>query len=82
MNAEDAKKIISSAIDSEVEAYTYYTSVSGRATDPALKKLFGELASEEEETPGVPPSIPHEGYGRSQVLGNAPLQGRRRFANP
>jgi rubrerythrin len=49
MNVEDAKKIISSAIDSEVEAYTYYTSVSDRAKDPALKKLFGELAGEEKK---------------------------------
>jgi len=49
MNVEDAKKIISSAIDSEVEAYTYYTSVSDRATDPTLKKLFGELAGEEKK---------------------------------
>jgi rubrerythrin len=49
MNVEDARKIISNAIDSEVEAYTYYTSVSDRATDPALKKLFGELAGEEKK---------------------------------
>jgi rubrerythrin len=49
MNVEDARKIISDAIDSEVEAYTYYTSVSERATDPALKKLFGELAGEEQK---------------------------------
>jgi rubrerythrin len=49
MNTEEAKKIISNAIDSEVEAYTYYTSVSDRATDPALKQLFGELAGEEKK---------------------------------
>ena len=46
---EEAKKIISDAIDSEVEAYTYYTSVSQRAHDPALKKLFEELAGEEKK---------------------------------
>jgi rubrerythrin len=49
MNPEDAKKIISDAIDSEIEAYAYYTGVSKRATDPALKKLFEELASEEKK---------------------------------
>ncbi|MGZ7188688.1 MAG: ferritin family protein, partial [Halobacteriota archaeon] len=47
MNAEDAKKIISDAISSEVEAYSYYKGVSERAHDPALKKLFEELAGEE-----------------------------------
>jgi len=49
MNAEDVKKIISNAIDGEVEAYTFYTSVSNRAHDPALKKLFEELAGEEQK---------------------------------
>jgi rubrerythrin len=49
MNAEDVKKIISDAIDSEVEAYTFYTSVSNRAHDPALKKVFEELAGEEKK---------------------------------
>ena len=49
MNAEDVKKIISDAIDGEVEAYTFYTSVSNRAHDPALKKLFEELAGEEKK---------------------------------
>jgi rubrerythrin len=49
MNVEDAKKVISTAIDSEIEAYTFYTSVSNRAHDPALKKLFEELAGEEKK---------------------------------
>jgi rubrerythrin len=49
MNAEDAKKIISDAIDKEIEAYTYYTGVSNRATDSALKRLFEELAGEEKK---------------------------------
>lgn len=49
MNVEDAKKIISTAIDSEVEAYAFYKSVSDRAKDPALKKLFEELAGEEQK---------------------------------
>jgi rubrerythrin len=49
MNVEDAKKIIATAIDKEVEAYTYYKGVSDRAQDPALKKLFEELAGEEKK---------------------------------
>jgi rubrerythrin len=47
MNIEDARKIISDAIESEKEAYAFYNSVSNRAKDPALKKLFAELAGEE-----------------------------------
>jgi rubrerythrin len=49
MNADDAKKIISTAIDREVEAYTFYRTVSEKAKDPALKKLFIELAGEEKQ---------------------------------
>jgi rubrerythrin len=49
MNADDAKKIISTAIDREVEAYTFYRTVSEKAKDAALKKLFNELAGEEKQ---------------------------------
>jgi rubrerythrin len=49
MNADDAKKIISTAIDREVEAYTFYRTVSEKVKDPALKKLFIELAGEEKQ---------------------------------
>jgi len=47
MKTDDAKKIISTAIDREVEAYTFYRTVSDKVKDPALKKLFTELAGEE-----------------------------------
>ncbi len=47
MTPEEAKQIISNAIDDEVEAYTYYKNVSEKAKDPAIKTLFGELADEE-----------------------------------
>jgi len=47
MKADDVKKIISTAIDREVEAYTFYRSVSDKVTDKALKSLFAELAEEE-----------------------------------
>ncbi len=49
MKTEDAKKIISTAIDREVEAYTFYKSVADKAKDANLKKLFAELAGEEKK---------------------------------
>jgi len=49
MKTDDAKKILSLAIDREVEAYSFYRSVSDRVKDPALKKLFDELAGEEKK---------------------------------
>ena len=49
MKTDDAKKIISTAIDREVEAYTFYRTISDKVKDAALKKLFGELAGEEKQ---------------------------------
>jgi len=49
MKSDDAKKIISTAIEREVEAYTFYRTISDKVQDPALKKLFGELAGEEKQ---------------------------------
>ena len=49
MKADDAKKIISTAIEREIEAYTFYRTVSDKVKDPALKKLFNELAGEEKQ---------------------------------
>jgi rubrerythrin len=49
MKTDDAKKIISTAIDREVEAYTFYRSIADKVKDPALKKLFTELAGEEKQ---------------------------------
>jgi len=49
MKTEDAKKIISTAIDREVESYTFYRSISDKVKDAALKKLFNELAGEEKQ---------------------------------
>jgi rubrerythrin len=40
MKADDAKKIISTAIDKEVEAYTFYRGVADKAKNPAMKSLF------------------------------------------
>jgi rubrerythrin len=47
MKAEDAKKIIKSAIASEVEAFNFYNGVATKAKDKASKALFVELAGEE-----------------------------------
>jgi rubrerythrin len=47
MNAEDYKKIISLAIDREVEAYSFYRTISDKVKDAGLKKIFNELAGEE-----------------------------------
>jgi len=49
MKADDAKKIISLAIDREVEAYTFYRTISEKVKDKALKSLFAELAGEEKK---------------------------------
>lgn len=47
MNAEEYKKIISDAIENEVEAYTFYKTVAEKVNDSAMKSLFAELANEE-----------------------------------
>lgn len=47
MNAEDYKKIISMAINREVEAYSFYRGIADKVKDANLKKLFTELAGEE-----------------------------------
>lgn len=49
MKADDAKKIIATAIDREVEAYTFYKSVADKVKDKALRSLFEELAGEEKK---------------------------------
>jgi rubrerythrin len=49
MKAEDAKKIISTAIDREVEAYTFYRTIADKVKDKVLKDLFAELAGEEKK---------------------------------
>jgi len=49
MKAEEAKKILSLAIDREVEAYTFYRTVADKAKDKALKSIFDELAGEEKK---------------------------------
>ncbi len=49
MKPEDAKKIMTLAIDREVESYTFYRGVADKVRDPVLKSLFAELAGEEKK---------------------------------
>jgi rubrerythrin len=49
MKADDAKKIIETAINKEIEAYTFYHGVADKAKSPMLKDLFTELAGEEKK---------------------------------
>jgi hypothetical protein len=47
MKIEEYQRIISNAIDREVESYSFYRTVSGKVKDPSLKVIFAELAEEE-----------------------------------
>jgi len=47
MIKEDFKRIISQAIEGEIEAYTYYRAVAEKVEDKALKNIFGDLAGDE-----------------------------------
>jgi len=47
MKINDYKKIISNAINAEIEAFTFYSSVSNKSKDKSIKNLFKDLADEE-----------------------------------
>lgn len=47
MTPEEYRKILSLAIDREVESYSFYRSISDKVKDTNLKKLFTELAGDE-----------------------------------
>jgi Uncharacterized conserved protein len=47
MDIEAYRKILSLAINREIESYTFYRGVADKVKDPDLKKLFAELAGEE-----------------------------------
>ena len=49
MKPDDAKKIIATAIDKEIEAYTFYHVIADKVKDVNLKNLFAELAGEEKQ---------------------------------
>ena len=48
MNQNEYKKIISLAIEREVEAYKFYRAVSDKAKDKSLKSIFNQLAEDEQ----------------------------------
>jgi rubrerythrin len=47
MNQDEFTKIISLAIDGEIESFTYYHAVADKAKDNNLKSLFNMLAEDE-----------------------------------
>ncbi|MDD1679950.1 MAG: ferritin family protein [Methanomicrobiales archaeon] len=47
MDTEGFRKILSLAINREIESYTFYRGVADKVSNPELKKLFAELAGEE-----------------------------------
>ena len=49
MNQDEYKKIMSLAIDREVEAFAFYRAVSDKAKDKNIKSIFNELAEEEQK---------------------------------
>ena len=44
---EEYRKILLTAIDKEVESYTFYTATAQRVADKSLKTIFSELAEQE-----------------------------------
>ncbi len=48
MKQDEYRKIISRAIELEVEAYTFYRAVSDKAKDANIKSVFDNLAQEEQ----------------------------------
>ncbi len=49
MKADEYKRIISMAIEDEIEAYDFYTAVGEKVADPNLKTVFKALADEEKK---------------------------------
>jgi rubrerythrin len=49
MDQKKFTEIIKMAINREVEAYTFYRTVSGKVKDAILRKLFDELAGDEKK---------------------------------
>ncbi len=49
MDQNEYKKIISFAIDQEMEAFTFYHSIAQRAEDKNVKNLFSDLAADEKK---------------------------------
>lgn len=49
MNAEDYKKVITMAVENEIEAYDFYKAAGEKVSDSNLKSIFNDLANEEKQ---------------------------------
>lgn len=49
MKVEEYKKVISMAVENEIEAYEFYTAVGEKVKDANLKSIFKDLAEEEKK---------------------------------
>lgn len=49
MNAEDYKKVITMAVENEIEAYDFYKAAGEKVKDANLKTIFKDLAEEEKK---------------------------------
>ncbi|MEN6624202.1 MAG: ferritin family protein [Smithella sp.] len=49
MKKHEFKKIITFAIDNEIEAYDFYKGVSEKVAEISLKRIFADLAQEEKQ---------------------------------
>jgi rubrerythrin len=49
MKMDEYKKIVTMAIENEIEAYDFYTAVGEKAKDAGLKAIFRDLAAEEKK---------------------------------
>ena len=67
MKAEDFKRIISQAIEGEIEAYTYYRTVSQKVENAGLKNIFDELARDEKQHHSFLQGIMDKGFGSLHV---------------
>jgi len=49
MKAEDYKKVITMAVENEIEAYDFYKAAGEKVSDTNLKSIFNDLATEEKQ---------------------------------
>ncbi|MRR33953.1 ferritin [bacterium] len=49
MKAEDYKKVITMAVENEIEAYDFYKAAGEKVKDANLKTIFNDLAEEEKK---------------------------------
>jgi len=49
MKAEDYKKVITMAVENEIEAYDFYKAAGEKVSDANLKSIFNDLAKEEQQ---------------------------------